>query len=146
VGKIVMAWGFPEHFAEIHRQATPGKQDLIELEQQILGVDHAELGALYLQRHRLPEVLVKSARYHHQPEKAGDHRMIVAAVQIADLLMRHAKIGCSGNFVEITRDHFLEATGWHVLFPEEHEAEQAIARAALDRSLERLPSVLEGLV
>jgi hypothetical protein len=70
----------------------------------------------------------------------------VASVQIADLLLRNAKIGCSGNYVEVTHDQCLAATGWHVLFPKPGEAEHAIARASLDRSLERLPSVLEGLV
>jgi hypothetical protein len=90
--------------------------------------------------------MVKAARYHHQPEKATGHEVIVASVQIADLLMRNARIGCSGNFMEVTREHCLAASGWQVLFPKEHESEQAIARASLDRSLERLPHVLEGLV
>jgi hypothetical protein len=67
-------------------------------------------------------------------------------VQIADLLLRNAKIGCSGNFVEVTQEQCLSASGWHVLFPDPREAENAIARASLNRSLERLPSVLEGLV
>jgi putative nucleotidyltransferase with HDIG domain len=146
VGKIVMAWTFPDHFGEIHQQAELGNRDLVELENQILGIDHAELGALYLERHRLPELMVKAARFHHQPEKAEGFEEIVASVQIADLLMRNGRIGCSGNFVEVTREHCLEASGWKVLFPDKHGAEEAIARASLHRSLERLPSVLEGLV
>jgi HD-like signal output (HDOD) protein len=146
VGKIVMASSFPEHFAAIHQQALEGTRELTELENEILGIDHAELGGLYLERQRLPELMVKTARYHHQPEKADGHAVIVASVQIADLLMRNAKMGCSGNFVEVTRDHCLQASGWRVLFPEEQESEQAIARASLDRSLEQLPHVLEGLV
>jgi HD-like signal output (HDOD) protein len=146
VGKIVMAWTFPDHFAEIHRQATLAARDLTEIETEILGVDHAELGGLYLERHRLPEVLVKSARFHHRPELAGSHQPIVASVQIADLLMRNARIGCSGNFIEVTRQECLGASGWRVLFPDQTSAEHAIGRAALHRSVERLPHVLEGLV
>jgi HD-like signal output (HDOD) protein len=146
MGKIVMAYSFPVHFAEIHRQAQPGERELIELENEILGIDHAELGALYLERHHLPELMVKSARFHHQPEKAEGFEPLIASVQIADLLMRNAKIGCSGNFLEVTREKCMAASGWQVLFPNKHEADQAIARASLHRSLERLPSVLEGLV
>lgn len=146
VGKIVMAFSFPDHFGEIHRQAAPGELDLIELENHVLGMDHAELGALYLERHHLPELMVKSARFHHQPEKAENFAPIVASVQIADLLMRNAKIGYSGNIVEVTREDCMAASGWNVLFPDRHEADQAIARASLHRSLERLPHVLEGLV
>jgi HD-like signal output (HDOD) protein len=146
VGKIVMAYSFPEQFAEIHRQAQNGVHDLIGLENHILGIDHCELGALYLERHHLPELMVKSARFHHQPEKAEGFEAIIASVQIADLLMRNQKIGCSGNFVEVTREDCMAASGWNVLFPNKHEADQAIARASLHRTLERLPSVLEGLV
>jgi putative nucleotidyltransferase with HDIG domain len=146
VGKIVMAWTFPDHFSEIHRQASSGTRELTEIETDILGIDHAELGALYLERHRLPDVLVKAARFHHRPEHAGAHQPIVASAQIADLLMRNARIGCSGNFVEVTREQCLNASGWRVLFPDQTSAEHAIARAALHRSVERLPHVLEGLV
>ena len=146
VGKIVMAWTFPDHFAEIHRQAVGGTEDLSKIETKILGIDHSELGALYLERHRLPEMLVKIARFHHCPEKADRHAHIVASVQIADLLLRSEKIGCSGNYVPVTQEQCLNASGWTVLFPNAQAAEQAIARASLHRSWERLPSVLEGLV
>src|ERR1044071_5457774 len=43
VGKIVMAWTFPDHFAEIHRQAAERGRELTEIEKEILGIDHAEL-------------------------------------------------------------------------------------------------------
>ena len=146
VGKIVMAWSFPDHFAEIHRQAGEGKRDLSEIESEVLGLDHSELGALYLERHRLPELMVKSARFHHQPEKAGPHAPIIASVQIADLLLRKENIGCSGNYLPVTQEQCLAASGWAILLPNADEAEQAIAKASLHRSLERLPHVLEGLV
>ncbi len=146
VGKIAMAWCFPEHFAEIHRQASAGTTDLVVIETEFLGMDHAELGGLYLERHRLPAPLVSAARFHHRPEAASQHQGIAASVQIADLLMRNSGIGCSGNFTETTREQCFSASGWHVLFPKPGEAEQAIARASLHRSVERLPSVLEGLV
>lgn len=146
VGKIAMAWSFPEHFAEIHRHASLGVRDLPLIESEVLGMDHSELGARYLERHKLPEVLVVAARFHHCPEKAAQHRAMVASVQIADLVMRSSKIGCSGNFVEVDLQQCFSAAGWHVLFPKPGEADQAIARASLHRSVERLPSVLEGLV
>ncbi|MGO8766845.1 MAG: HDOD domain-containing protein [Limisphaerales bacterium] len=146
VGKIIMAWSFPDHFAEIHRQAETGKRDLVELENETLGIDHGELGALYLERHRMPELMISAVRYHHQPEKAPNDQLIVASVQIADLLMRNAQIGCSGNYLEVTHEHCLQASGWRILFPNMHDAGEAIARASLRRSLDGLPHVLEGLV
>jgi len=146
VGKIVMAWSFPEHFAEIHRQAVSGERDLREIEHEVLGLDHAELGARYLERQRLPDLMVMAARFHHEPDRSPNYAQIIAAVQIADLLMRSERIGCSGNFVAVSRDDCLSATGWNLLLAREHQAEFALARASLQRGLDRLPHILEGLV
>ena len=146
VGKIIMAWSFPDHFSEIHRQSELGQRDLVEIENEVLGIDHAELGALFLQRHRLPELMVNAVRFHHRPEEAPNNQLIIASVQIADLLMRNAQIGHSGNCAEVTRERCMEASGWKILFPNSQDAEQAIGRASFNRSLERLPQVLEGLV
>ena len=146
VGKIVMAWSFPDHFSEIHRQAREGLRELGEIENEVLGIDHSELGALYLERHRLPELMIKSSRFHHCPEKAGHYAGIIAGVQIADLLLRSEGIGTSGNYMPVSREQCLAASGWGVLLPNANDAEQAIAKASLNRSLERLPNILEGLV
>ena len=37
IGKIVMAWAFPDHFAEIHRQALAGTTALSEIEDRGFG-------------------------------------------------------------------------------------------------------------
>jgi hypothetical protein len=91
--------------------------------------------------------MVETARFHHQPGKAVNFASIVAAVQIADLLVRHADIGNSGNPEPVNEEAWLAAEGWNILFPPGRgETERSIARAALKRSLERLPTILEGLV
>jgi putative nucleotidyltransferase with HDIG domain len=146
VGKIVMASAFPEHFTEVYRQHHETRQDLLEVERSVLGIDHAELGALYLEQHHLPEVLVQAARFHHQPERSSHHTPIVAAVQIADLLCRQAGIGASGNQTPLSENQWEEASGWNLLFSRQSDTEKSIARANLQRSLERLPTILEGLV
>jgi putative nucleotidyltransferase with HDIG domain len=146
IGKLVMAWAFPDHFSEIHRQAIETKRDLIEIENEILGMDHAELGALYLERHRLPEMMVKTARFHHQPEKADAHQRVVASAQIADLLLRSEKIGCSGNYAEVTREQCMQASGWKILLTNTQEMERTIMQASLSHKLEMIPRMLEGLV
>ncbi len=146
IGKLVMAWSFPDHFAEIHRQAEQTKRDLVEIENEILGIDHAELGALYLERHHLPELMVKTARYHHQPEKAEGCERVVASTQIADLLLRSEKIGCSGNYMEVTREECMAASGWKILLTDAQEMERTIIQASLSHKLQSMPRMLEGLV
>ncbi len=146
VGKIVMAATFPDHFVEIQRRVALEPRPLLDLEAEVLGIKHTELGAIYLQNHNLPDIMIETARYHHEPERAGHHTQIIAAVQIANLLVRHAQIGNSGETSIITQEIWTGASGWQILFPERRDAERAIACAALRRSLERLPSILQGLV
>jgi hypothetical protein len=62
------------------------------------------------------------------------------------MLMRQAKIGYSDNSAVVSEDDWVNAMGWKVLFPHDREEEKSIARASLKRSLERLPTILEGLV
>lgn len=145
VGKIAMAAVFPRHFAEVQHRVQAGA-DLLEAEAEVLGMDHGELGALYLQQHRLPEAAVQAARWHHHPAGATTHGRFVGAVQVADLLVRHAEIGRSGNPAPVTEAGWTQAAGWDYLFAPERGDEKRIAVANLRRSLERLPAILEGMV
>jgi HD-like signal output (HDOD) protein len=147
VGKIVMAAAFPAQFAEVVQTVKRREATQLEAEKKILGMDHTELGGIYLEHHHLPPVMVETARYHHEPGRAAAYANIVASVQIADLLVRHADIGNSGNNEPVNEEAWLAAEGWNILFPKGRgETERSIARAALKRSLERLPTILEGLV
>lgn len=151
VGKIAMAAACPEHFQAIYGQSGSPAQDPRAVERQVLGMDHCELGALYLKSHHLPDALVDVSRFHHEPERAAHHAHLVAAVQIANLMVRHAGIGNSGNNTPVSEEDWLNVSGWKILFPDhadpdKKEPELALARANLKRSLDRLPTILDGLV
>jgi HD-like signal output (HDOD) protein len=120
--------------------------DLLEWEREVLGVDHAELGAMYLRKQRLPEVFVEIVQCHHSPQQARQQTQITAAVHVADILVRHTKIGDSGNKTEVAFDSWLESAGWKILFAHQTDAERSITHASLNRSLERIPAILESLV
>ena len=146
VGKIVMSAVFPDHFHQIYYARTDPGTELTELEKDILGMDHAELGALFLQKQRLPDVFVEVARFHHDPADAQSHVQTVAAVQVADLLVRHTKLGDSGNHAEVPKDSWMASPGWDILFAGQTDGEQTIALASLNRSLARVPAILESLL
>ncbi|MEP6664075.1 MAG: HDOD domain-containing protein, partial [Verrucomicrobiota bacterium] len=146
VGKIVMAAAFPKHFDAIHQRHQETGEDLLLIEMEILGMDHTDLGAFYLRKQNLPQVFVAVAQFHHQPETANNHKVVVAAVHVADLVVRHARIGHSGNHAVVEEDSWLETAGWKILFENQTEAGRAITHASLKRKLERIPSILEGLV
>lgn len=147
VGKIVMASAFPQHFQAIYLEEPEfPEEDLLAREKRILGVDHTELGAIYLSQHQLPGVLFEVARHHHDPENCHKSRELAAAVNIADMLARFARIGSSGNDAPVEDESWLHTPAWQILHPNTSKTDQAIAHATLKRTLERLPMILEGLV
>jgi HD-like signal output (HDOD) protein len=93
VGKIVMAYAFPEELAIVASTPVRTPAEVCALERELIGWDHAQIGAYFLERHQLVEELSYSVRYHHDPtQNAPCHQTFAAAVQVADYLVRHAKI------------------------------------------------------
>jgi HD-like signal output (HDOD) protein len=145
-GKVVMAHAFPEELAEICATNFETAADVCAKEVELIGWDHAQIGAVYLERHKMSDEIVLAVRYHNNPAAAPRHQIFAAAVQMADCLVRHA--GIMGGFEKIEpiqRDAWLAAEGWHILYGAEGP-ETRLARAAIDNALPRLPQMLSGLV
>ncbi len=65
-------------------QAAPGTT-LPQIETEILGFDHTQLGEYVSGQWNLPEHLIAAIRYHHSPlEYEGTHRAMVGVVSLAD--------------------------------------------------------------
>ena len=146
IGKVVMAYSFPNELAEITKANHESAAAVCAMERQLIGWDHAQIGAYYLEKHRLSEEIIFAVRYHVEPERATRHRLFAAAVQVSDHLVRHA--GISGGFElipPIAADSWLELSGWKLLF--DHDGpESALARAHIANALQRLPTLLNGLL
>lgn len=146
VGKVVMAHAFPEELVQVCQTPVATPAAVCELERRLIGWDHAQIGAHYLERHRLSEELCFAVRYHAAPERAPRHRLFAGAVQVADHLARHA--GISGGFEQVEpvgADQWLELSGWKELYSADGP-EANLARAAIANALQRLPAMLNGLV
>lgn len=105
VGKIVIALAAPDRFAEIVRHASTTGLPIHAVEQDRLGVTHAQVGAYLLGVWGLPLDIVEVVAHHHRPRLLleGPHD-VLAAVHVADAL------------VDSTSDldvEFLHATPFH---------------------------------
>jgi len=146
VGKVVMAYAFPEELAKVAPTPCASTAEVCELERRLIGWDHAEIGAYYLEQHQLSDEIIFAVRYHNDPTRAPRHRLLAAAVQVADHLVRHA--GMPNGFETVppvAADAWTTVPGWQVLYGADgHEA--SLARASLANSLHRLPAMLSGLL
>lgn len=146
VGKVVMAHAFPEELEELNATQFETAADVCQREIELIGWDHGQIGAVYLERHKMTDEIVLAVQYHNAPTRAPRHQLFAAAVQVADCLVRHA--GIHGGFEKIKpvpRDAWVQLEGWNILYGAEGP-ETKIARAAIDNALPRLPQMLSGLV
>jgi putative nucleotidyltransferase with HDIG domain len=69
-----------------------------EAERMVLGVDHAEVAAVLLEDWQLPADVVASARWHHEPNHAGeDYQNMVDLVHVADILCLNVGWGAGSD-------------------------------------------------
>jgi putative nucleotidyltransferase with HDIG domain len=69
-----------------------------EAERQVLGIDHAEAGAVLMETWQLPRPLCSIVRWHHHPEQCQDETTAVDLVHLADAMSLTSGIGtgCDG--------------------------------------------------
>jgi putative nucleotidyltransferase with HDIG domain len=87
IGKVALDQHVSAAYPLFYRQLNEKKRNLLEIEQEILGTDHTEVGAELANRWYFPESLVEGIRYHHTPEASGQHTELVHIVFLADLVM-----------------------------------------------------------
>jgi len=105
VGKMVLG-----RFVEEHRVAMEvesyRERSFEQVEREIFGMDHAEVGAMILSQWGLPEDLVLAVQYHHEPMKAPKPLATVDIVHVADIvsLMIGIGIGREGLQYEVSSE------------------------------------------
>ncbi len=84
MGKIALGEFVSDAFPALQQAVTEGPATFEEAEQSILGIDHAEVGALIAQNWRFPENIVDCIRWHHHPDKAPVTTPIIDLIHVAD--------------------------------------------------------------
>ena len=87
VGKLVLVERTPEHFARAVVGARQEKRPLFEVEEQLMGVSHAEVGAYLLSLWGIPYVIVEAVAHHHHPERVPHDKLdVLSGVYFANWL------------------------------------------------------------
>jgi len=88
IGHLVMFNQIPKESAAAILLTIQGESSLepYQAERQILGYDHAEVGAALAQQWHLPEMLVSCIRCHHELEACKEHHEAVAHIHIANVI------------------------------------------------------------
>jgi len=104
VGKLIIQHYFPREFEEIVLRSQERHCGHAFVERQLLGMDHAQIGATICDVLKLPEFLNLGILYHHRallPESLqdprGDGGFLASCVSVADTMANLSKINIGGE-------------------------------------------------
>ncbi len=105
LGRVLMAANVPEIYAEVSKDMTADVLPRWRVEQELLGFDHAVVGANALNAWGMAPTIVEAVRWHHQPQ-FGQHDGInpLTLVYLANCKMRGYKadpISTDQRFLEL---------------------------------------------
>lgn len=99
IGKIVLNQFFGELFQQaLEAAASQENTGLYTAERRIIGLDHADVGAMLLERWRFPAKVRNPIAVHHQDDiPEGTNANDVAMLRIANVLTQMLGLGSEGN-------------------------------------------------
>ncbi len=83
-------------YREVTEAMERAGADILEIEQEVVGIDHASIGKYLMERWNLPSHLSKAVGYHHSLVDITDDgttKSLCAIVHVADMVTNHLGIG-----------------------------------------------------
>jgi putative nucleotidyltransferase with HDIG domain len=112
IGKVILKIKFDAEYTRIHELVNGSEHTMVEVEQEILTTDHAEVGGWLARSWFLPDKLVEPISCHHDVAASGVHQVKTAVVHLADVLVKASGFGNSGDpFVPLLQDAAWERLG-----------------------------------
>ena len=93
IGIHLLAKYEKENYTLILEKVAEEKRPLFEVEQEILGVTHNDIGAWLVEQWQLPSVLIEAVKDHHNIEKAEISPEFCILIYLSDLLCEKREIG-----------------------------------------------------
>ena len=86
IGKVILANALRPLHPKLHRSVEQSYASMLEAEEELLGVQHADTGARLLELWKFPENLAQAVRFHHDPLASRPHERLASLVYLGNLL------------------------------------------------------------
>ena len=107
VGKLVFASNYPEQFVEITGKVAANDRCEVEVEKEVMGHGHTEVGAYLIGLWGLPNPVVECVAFHHEPADCVDAGFTpLTAVHAATAIVKDAE-----RAAELVDTDYLDALG-----------------------------------
>lgn len=112
IGKIILDEELKEHKSSIEKKLDKNDCLFDELEEETLGINHAQISATLAENWGLDSALSQAIKYHHNPEEAENNYELATIIHIASNLsiIRGNGIGKEGLHYKLC-DHAVKKVG-----------------------------------
>lgn len=93
IGKVILNRTMKEAYFEVVEKVSEGEIPFNQVEDEILGFNHAVVGAKVAAKWNLPDQLVEAIALHHDPDHATVNPKLTAIIHIADAVCVSMGIG-----------------------------------------------------
>jgi len=98
IGSLFLASKMPDEFCTARSRASERGCEPFEVEEELLGASHAEIGAYLLRLWGIPDLAVEAIAHHHHPTRVPHSEFdSTVAVYVADLLARELEASPQGS-------------------------------------------------
>ena len=84
IGKLIISIYVQEISGYLLKKVTEAKLSYVELEEKVIGFDHAKVGGFLARSWNLPDDLVAAISFHHAPFNAQDHEELASVIHVAN--------------------------------------------------------------
>lgn len=99
MGSLVLYSKLPDVSKQILVRCKEDKENLFDVELELLGMSHARIGAYVLREWGLPRNIYEPVAFHHEPLKSDKFSKETAILHLADCIADELGLGNSGEFV-----------------------------------------------
>lgn len=114
VGQIVLGMNFPEKYQIVLEEARKRNEPLTDVENEIIGSSHAEMGAYLMGVWGLPNPIVEALAFHHSPHECIDLSIgPLVAVHLADVFeSRFSNYAPGGSLFQLDKPYLKSLGIW----------------------------------
>lgn len=97
IGKVILNMYVSDAFGEILQRVNHKKVPFMQAEEEVLGFNHANVGAKIANKWNLPVHLVEAIEYHHNPSSAPNEKILSAIIHLSDVLCMTIGVGLGAD-------------------------------------------------
>lgn len=107
IGKMVLIQYLPDDFKKVVEYMKEHECTYVEAERELIGITHAQIGALIAARWRLPDRIVSCIKNHHSIKPADPFLKEAILVNLADLISHRLNMGNDGHRPDWEVDEYI---------------------------------------